>query len=77
MFVCQLTFYMHRRKPEMETVDLFQSHVSLNLFQFQDDCLFYMNSSTATKNILISTWYCNNVYKSKTLVFDVTLDLHE
>ena len=37
--------------PEIETADLSQFHVGLNLSQFQADCLFRINSCTATKNI--------------------------
>ena len=58
--------------PEIETADLSQSHASLNLSQSQDDCLFRINLSTATKDILISPWYCNNIEKSKISVFGVT-----
>ena len=36
---------------QIDTADMSQSHIGLNLSQFQADCLFHLNSSTATKNI--------------------------
>ena len=42
--------YNYSRTPEIGTVDLAQSHASLNLSQFRAYCLFNRNSSTATKN---------------------------
>ena len=38
---------MYSRTPEIETADLSQSHA--NLSQFQADCLFCIDLTTATK----------------------------
>ena len=44
-----------------------QFSVGLNLSQFQADCLFGMNSTTAIKNILFNTWHCNNIGQIKNI----------
>ena len=46
-----MEFYKCSRTPEIETADLCQSHIGLNMSQFQVDCLFRINSCTSTKNI--------------------------
>ena len=41
----------YSRTPKDEAADLSQCHIGLNISQFQVDCFFLINSSTATKNI--------------------------
>ena len=41
--------HSYSRTSEIETAYLSQSHVCLNLSQFQADCLFRRNTKTATK----------------------------
>ena len=60
------------RTPGIETANFSQSHVDLNLSQFQADCLFCVNLNTATENMWINTCHCNNIDKWKILALDVT-----
>ena len=66
---------MHSRTPEIETVDLSQSHASLNLSQSQTDFLLRISPSTAIlnyfklfENICILTTLTNEKYWYFTLL---------
>ena len=50
IIVIQHRTLIYSRTPEIETADLSQSHVGLNLSQLQDDCLLRIKSSTAILN---------------------------
>ena len=63
IFLYFVAYIWQSRTPEIETADLSQSHIDLNLSQYQGDCLFYITSNTATKNILINTLRHNNIDK--------------
>ena len=62
------------RKPEIETADLSQSQVGLNLSQFQIDCLLSVNSSTTILNyfklfesvlVIVTTLKNDNICSSR------------